>query len=179
MSFYKSRSGLLVPEGYERKNPYDEIRGLVTKVWYQLDDSARTTIVETITKYAAAAALGGCCSSVLLNMFRAKSHTFEDCVKAANENFITTPEHESSEEKFHKQLQEINEKLLMVQEDLKVLKAIWMIRILAKNFDPEVLSRVKQEDLHDPVQILKGEVVYLLLSVCFYFVLYAVLLRHC
>jgi uncharacterized protein YfkK (UPF0435 family) len=100
-------------------------------------------------------------------------------VKAANEKFISRAEHESSEEKFHKQLQEINEKLLMVQEDLKVLKAIWLIRILAKNFDPEVLSRVKQEDLHDPVQILKGKVVYLLLSVCFYFVLYAVLLRHC
>ncbi|PUZ52398.1 hypothetical protein GQ55_6G266600 [Panicum hallii var. hallii] len=108
-------------------------------------------------QFEARDSVGGC-SFVLLDMFRAKYNTLRDCVKAANEKFISRAEHESSEEKFHKQLQEINEKLLMVQEDLKVLKAIWLIRILAKNFDPEVLSRVKQEDLHDPVQILKGKV---------------------
>ncbi|RLM61928.1 calmodulin-like [Panicum miliaceum] len=93
-------------------------------------------------------------------MSREKHNTLQDCVKAVKETFITKAEHESSEEKFHKQQQEINEKLLMVQEDLnniKVLKSIWLIRILAKNFDPEVLSRVKQEDLYDPVQVLKRE----------------------
>jgi hypothetical protein len=145
MSFTKASSGVLVPEGYKRKNPYEEIKGVVTKVWYQFDESARTAVVETITKYAVATAVCGC-SAVLVNMFQAKSNTIEECVKAAEEKFITRAELESSEEKLQKQLQEANEKLFRFQEELRVLKAMWSIRILAKNFDPEVLSRIKQDD---------------------------------
>ncbi|CAN6307355.1 unnamed protein product, partial [Urochloa humidicola] len=91
ISFYKAKSGLIVPEGYENNSKFDDVKGFFRKGWYGVDESARVVIIQSGTKYLLATLSDGG-SLILYNRLRERLSKLETQVNATNKELKETKE---------------------------------------------------------------------------------------